>query len=248
MNELKGRTAVVTGASGAVGAAIAQRLAASGAYVFVGYHRGIERATDVARAICLAGGFGRPLSLDVTNPDSVRGAAETVLRERGQLDVLVNAAGVVRDAYFALADPDDFDLSLEVNLKGVHRTCSAFVRKMMAARRGAIINVGSVAGVRASPGQTAYSAAKGGLVALSRTLAVELAPHGIRVNVVLPGLLDVGMTQAVSGGALREKGARIPLGRFGTADEVAQVVSFLASDASSYLVGQTLVADGGLTL
>jgi 3-oxoacyl-[acyl-carrier protein] reductase len=248
MSELEGRTAVVTGASGPLGAVIAQRLAAAGAYVFVGYHRGAERAADVVRALELASGHGRSLVLDVTDACSVRSAAETVVRERGQVDVLVNAAGVVRDAYFALADPDDFDLSLEVNLKGAHRTCSAFVRRMIAARRGAIINVGSVAGLRASPGQTAYSAAKGGLIALSRTLAAELAPHGIRVNGVLPGLLDVGMTQYVARGALEEKRARIPMGRFGTADEVAQAVAFLASDASSYLVGQTLVVDGGLTL
>lgn len=248
MKDLSGKIALVTGGSGDVGAAIARHLAAAGAYVYVGYHRGADRAESVVGKLEAAGGFGAALNLDVTNADSIAGAARTILAKQKQLDVLVNAAGVVRDAHFSLADPADFDLSLDVNLKGAYRTSAAFVRRMMGVGRGVIVNVGSVAAVCASPGQAAYSAAKGGLLALSRTLAAELAPHGIRVNGVLPGLLDGGMTHTVGRNIVLDRRARIPLGRLGSTDEVARAVVFLASDASSYIVGQTLIVDGGLTL
>jgi 3-oxoacyl-[acyl-carrier protein] reductase len=177
----------------------------------------------------------------------VEAAFERVFATRERADVLVNAAGCARDAPFALSEARDFDDTLDVNLKGAAHCSRAVVRRMLAARRGAIVNVASVAGLHASPGQTAYAASKGGLLAFSRTLAAELAPAGIRVNTVIPGFLTVGMVRALDRRLLDEKRARIPLGRLGTGEEVAEAVLFLASDSASYVVGQALVVDGGLT-
>lgn len=247
MKRFDGRTALVTGASGGVGAAIARAFAADGAFVFVGYGSNERRASTTLGSLREAGGNGELLGFDVRRRDAVDAAFERAFAARGRIDVLVNAAGCARDAPFALSDAADLDVTLDVNLKGAVHCSRAVVRRMLAARSGAIVNVASISGLHASPGQTAYAASKGGLLAFSRTLAAELAPSGIRVNTVVPGFLTVGMAAALDRRILQQQRTRIPLGRFGSAEEVAEVVSFLSSDAASYVVGQALVVDGGLT-
>ena len=188
------------------------------------------------------------LPFDVREQSSVAEAFARLQRERQSLDVLVNNAGLARDAHFPLMSPDDWQEVVDTNLSGTFHCMSAAVRLMLPRKAGTIVNVASAAGIRAAPGQANYSAAKGGVLALTRSLAAELAPHGLRVNAVVPGLLGAGMALRLDHRIVAEQKARIPLGRVGSAEEVARVVLFLASDDASYVVGQCLSVDGGLTL
>jgi 3-oxoacyl-[acyl-carrier protein] reductase len=244
----EGQTALVTGASRGLGRAIAQRLAAEGAYTLVGYHTGEEAAGETLAAVIAADGAGALLRLDVRDAEAVRGAIDGVLRGRGRIDILVNNAGIVRDGLAALLSAEDWRAVLEVHLDGTFHCCRAVLRAMLAARRGTIVNVSSVAGLRASPGQASYSAAKGGILALTRTLAAELAPRGVRVNAVVPGLLSTGMATRLDHRERERRLEWIPARRLGTGEEVAAAVAFLASDEASYVVGQAIVVDGGLSL
>jgi 3-oxoacyl-[acyl-carrier protein] reductase len=239
------RTVVVTGASRGLGRAIATAFAAEGAYVFVGYQRKLEEANETVK---LLGGRGEALGFDVTKQDEVEAAFNKVHLARGQVDVLVNNAGTTRDAPAVLMDPPDWRDVIAVNLDGAFFCSKAVLIPMLHAKRGAIVNIASATASRANPGQANYAAAKGGLLAMSRTLAAELSPKGIRVNAVVPGLIDAGMVQRMDHRALERGKARIPLGRLGTADEVAKAVLFLASDDAAYVVGCELPVDGGLTL
>jgi 3-oxoacyl-[acyl-carrier protein] reductase len=227
----EGRTVVVTGASGGLGAAIAAAFKAEGARVFAGFHRNEARV-------------GEPLKLDVTSRESVDAAFAKV----GRVDVLVNNAGVSRDAPMMLLDPPDWRDVLAVSLDGAYHCSRAVLPAMLHAKKGAIVNVASASALRASPGQANYSAAKGGLLALTRTLAAELAPKGIRVNAVVPGLIDAGIVKTMDRRAFERILGHVPLGRTGLAGEVAKAVLFLASDDAAYVVGAELPVDGGLTL
>jgi len=240
-------TVLVTGASRGLGRAIAVAFGAEGAHVWIGYATRATDADETVRAVHEAGGTATPLPFDVTDGAAVDAAVARAIAERGRIDVMVHAAGILRDNLFALSATEDWEEPLRVNLGGALRISRAVVRPMMAAGKGAIIHVGSVSGLRASPGQAGYSASKGGLFALTRTLGAELAPRGIRVNAVAPGLMAVGMAQRMNRRAVDGYLARIPLARAGRADELAAVVLFLASEAASYIVGQTIVVDGGLS-
>lgn len=243
-----GARVLVTGASRGLGRAIALAFGAEGAHVWIGHAvRGAD-ADAAARAIRDAGGSAAPLPFDVTDAAAVEAAVAAAVAERGGIDVLVHAAGVVRDSLFALSEAADWDEPVRVNLGGALRVTRAAVRPMLAAGKGAIVHVASIAGLRAGPGQVGYAASKGGLVAATRTLAAELAPRGIRVNAIVPGLCAAGMVQRLDRRLVADRVARIPLGRLGTADEIARVALFLASDAASYVVGQAIVVDGGLAL
>jgi 3-oxoacyl-[acyl-carrier protein] reductase len=248
MTRFAGTSVLVTGASRGIGRAIAIAFGREAAHVWVGFAARADAADDTVAAVRAAGGSAGALRFDVTETAAVEAAVATAVAERGRIDVLVNAAAVMRNHLFALSDPEDWDEPLRVNLGGALRVTRAVVRPMLAARRGAIVHIGSVAGMRASPGQAGYSASKGGLVALTKTLAAELAPRGIRVNAVVPGLCSTGMGQRLDRRAVDAHVARIPLGRTGTGDEIAEVVVFLASDAASYVIGQAIVVDGGLSL
>jgi 3-oxoacyl-[acyl-carrier protein] reductase len=243
----EGRNILVTGASRGLGRAIATRLASEGAFVFVGYRNRLAEAEKTVELIAASGGTAAPLALDLKLPETIDAAVAKVL-ERGPLDVLVNNAAVGWDEPVAILSTSAFDEVIAVDLCGVFATCRAVARPMMARRKGVIVNVASVAGLRASPGQASYAAAKAGLVGLTKTMAVELAPFGVRVNAVAPGFLATGMALAVDRRIVERRTRGIPLGRVGTAEEAAAAVAFLASDDASYVIGHTLVVDGGLSV
>lgn len=240
---LEGRVALVSGASRGLGRAIAERLSAEGAKVACGYRREADKAAEVAEA---CGGYA--VHLDVTDGACVDAAVASVIERHARIDVLVCAHGVAHDALFAMAPERDWLAEIETNLVGAMRCARAVVRPMMGGGGGSIVHLASVAGLRASPGQAGYSASKGGLLAVTRTLAAELAPRGVRVNAVVPGLIDAGMVKRMDRRHRDARAAHIPMARLGEASEVASAVAFLASSDASYVTGQALVVDGGLSL
>jgi 3-oxoacyl-[acyl-carrier protein] reductase len=242
-----GARVMVTGGSRGLGRALAQAFGREGAHVFVGYRSHAGEAAETAAAIRETGGSGTPIGFDIRDAAAVERAFDEVAAG-GALDVLVNNAGTSRDGLFPLLDEDSFADVVSTNLLGTVRCCRAAVRGMWRRRSGAIVNVASVSAIVASPGLTSYAASKGGIVAFTRSLAAELAPKGIRVNAVLPGLLGTGMVTRLDARVVAEKQQRIPLGRLGTGDEVARAVLFLASPDAAYVVGQALVVDGGMSL
>jgi len=242
-----GRSVLVTGGSRGLGRALALAFAREGARVGVGFRAREDEASRTLEAIAAGGGRAEALRFDVRDAEAVHAAADGFARAGG-LDVLVNNAAVVRDQLFPLLAPAEWEEVIAVGLTGVYNCCRAVAPFLLRQRRGAIVNIGSVAGLRASPGQANYSAAKGGLLALTATLAAELAPRGVRVNAVVPGLLSTGMGERLDHRVFERQRAAIPLGRLGEGDEVARAVLFLASDDASYVVGQSLVVDGGLSL
>ncbi len=247
MTRFAGKHVVVTGASRGLGREIAIAFGREGARVTACCARQATACDETAAAVIAAGGVATVATFDITDAAAVDRAIGDAARDGG-IDIVVNAAGVMRNNLFALSVPDDWDEPLRVNLGGALRVSRAAVRVMLGKRAGSIINLGSIAGLRASPGQAGYSASKGGLMAMTATLAAELAPRGIRVNAVIPGLCSSGMGQRLDRRAVDAYLARIPVGRAGAPAEIAEVVLFLASDAASYIVGQSIVVDGGLSL
>jgi len=243
----EGRHVLVTGASRGLGRAVAVAFAREGARVGIGYRAQEADAAETLTNVQAAGGCGEAVQLDVRD-GAATDAAIAGFARGGGLDVLVNNAAVLRDQFFAMMAPSEWESVVAVNLTGTYNCCRAAVPFMLRQRRGAIVNVASVAGMRASPGQANYAATKGGVLSMTMTLAAELAPRGVRVNAVVPGVLATGMGERLDHRVAERRRATIPLGRFGEGDEVARAVVFLASDDSSYVVGQSLVVDGGLSL
>ncbi|HYV46086.1 MAG TPA: SDR family NAD(P)-dependent oxidoreductase [Myxococcaceae bacterium] len=243
-----GKTVVVTGASRGLGRALALAFAGEGAWVLVGYQRRAEDAAATVRLLGESGGAGEAAAFDVTRPGEVQAALQKVADRRGELHVLVNNAGRLRDVPFALMTGEDWRDVLDTNLDGAFHCIRAALPALMKTRNAAVVNVASVSGLRASPGQASYAASKGGLLALTRTLAAELGPRGIRVNAVVPGMLDTGMAKHVDRRLVERYRAALPSGRLGTGEEVARAALFLASDDASYVFGQALVVDGGFSL
>jgi 3-oxoacyl-[acyl-carrier protein] reductase len=238
---------LVTGSSRGLGRSIAEGFGAEGAHVGVTYRVQEAAARETLEAVEAGGGTGRLFRLDVRDPVSVRDVLAEFEEER-PLEVLINNAAVVRDQPTLLLSPPEWQSVLETNLTGTYLCCRAALPAMMARRRGAIVNVSSVAGLRASPGQASYAASKAGVLAFTRTLAVEVAGHGVRVNTIVPGLIRSGMGARLDSRVAERRRTTIPAGRLGRAEEVASVVLFLASDDASYVIGQALVVDGGLSL
>lgn len=238
---------LVTGSSRGFGRSIAEAFGSEGAYVAVTYRTQEERAQEVLERVRATGGTGSVFRLDVRDRESVEAVISAFEAER-PLEILVNNAAVVRDRAFLLQSPGDWRDTLATNLSGVYHCCRAALPSMMGRGRGAIVNVASVAALRAVPGQTGYAASKAGILGLTRTLAREVAPRGVRVNAVIPGLLQTGMGARLDHRVVADRLARIPLARLGQPEEAARVVLFLASDEASYVVGQSIVVDGGISL
>ena len=246
--ELENKAAIVTGAGRGLGKAIAWRLASMGARVVLNDIPGSD-SVDGAHAEFLAQGYAAAVSKgDVRDEAYTRALVKFALGEYGSLDILVNNAGITRDKPLAMMPEQDWDDVIGINLKGAFLCLKAAAKAMIRQRSGTIINIASVAGVMGNPGQANYSASKAGLIGLTKSAAKELAPRGITCNAVAPGLIVSRMSDALPEKAKEGYLASIPLGRFGTADDVAGVVAFLASGAAGYITGQVIQIDGGLAM
>jgi 3-oxoacyl-[acyl-carrier protein] reductase len=239
--------AIVTGAARGLGRCIAQSLATAGAKVAC-IDVNEECLAETVAAIRAAGGTAEPLACDVTQSDRVGEVVDQVIELWGGLNILVNNAGVTRDNVLIRMKDEQWDLVLNINLRGTFLFTRAVARPMMKARQGRIINVASVSGLMGNPGQVNYSASKAGVIGLTRTVACELASRNITVNAVAPGFINTDMTAKLGEDILQEVRKQIPLGRLGEPQDVADAVLFLASDAASFITGHILTIDGGLTV
>lgn len=248
MPRLQGRVALVTGASGGLGRAMAPALAAEGAAVAVHYWSNRTAAEEVVEEITRRYGRAAALQGDLTDPAVPARLVEETLAGLGGLHILVNNAGVVRDTLILRMRDEEWEEVLATNLTAAFRCTRAALRPMIRQRFGRIINVASIAAQVGNAGQANYAAAKAGLIGLTRATAREVASRGITVNAVAPGLIDVGMTAHLGAEQVRRFKEQIPLGRLGTAQEVAHAVVYLASDDAAYVTGQVLNVDGGLVM
>jgi 3-oxoacyl-[acyl-carrier protein] reductase len=240
--EFEGQVVVVTGGSRGIGRAIVERFAAQGAKVFFTYHQNETAAAEVAAATRT-----EAIQCSQTDPDAINAAVEKIAAAAGKIDILVNNAGITADTFLMLMPADDWNRVIDTNLNGAARWSKAVLRPMLGARHGVIINISSIAGLVGVMGQTNYAASKGALLAFTRALAAELGAKGIRVNAVVPGFIETDMSARVPRPIKQKNLEHIVLKRFGQPAEIAAVVTFLASDAASYIMGQSIVVDGGLT-
>ena len=245
---LKDRIAVVTGGSRGIGRAIAMTLAAAGATVVVNYQRNAAAADETVAAIIAADGAAISVQADVSVSADVERLFKTVIDQYGTVDILVNNAGITRDTLLLRMKEDDFDTVIDTNLRGVYLCTKAALRPMTRARSGRIINIPSVVGLIGNAGQSNYAAAKAGIIGFTRAVAREMASRGITVNAVAPGYIETELTAGLGEQARAAILEAIPLRRFGTPQDVANLVCFLASDAAAYITGQTLTVDGGMVM
>jgi len=242
---LNDRVAIVTGAGRGIGRAIALRLAEAGAAVVVSDVLR-EEAEAVAKEIKDAGGQSLAVLADVSSSPDVSSMVEETLKAYGRIDILVNNAGIARDQIVLRMSEEDWDKVIDVNLKGVFLCTKAVLRYMVKNRWGRIISLSSIAGQVGNPGQANYSSAKAGIIGFTRTVAREVGSHGVTVNAIAPGFIETEMTKQIKEEQRQEIKRRIPLDRFGTPQDVADVVAFLASEEAGYITGQVLSVNGGM--
>ncbi|MHB0876367.1 MAG: 3-oxoacyl-[acyl-carrier-protein] reductase [Anaerolineae bacterium] len=244
----EGKIALVTGGSRGIGRQVALALAAQGADVAVNYRGNQQAADEVCGLIESMGRRALALQADVSDFEAASAVVQKVIETFGRLDILVNNAGLTRDNLVVRMGEEDWDCVVDTVLKGTFACSKAAVRQMMRQRYGRIVNMGSVSGLGGNAGQANYSAAKAGLVGLTKTLAKELGSRNITVNLVAPGFIQTELTAHLPEALVQEAVRQTPLGRLGTCEDVAAAVTFLASDAAAFITGQVLSVDGGLLM
>ena len=242
------RVALVTGASRGIGRAVATALAAEGRRVYINYARNQTAAEETRDAITTQGGSAELLQFDVAEAEATNSAINSILADAGRLDILVNNAGITRDGLLVRMKEDDWDAVLATNLTGAFHCSRRAAKAMMKQRWGRIVNVTSVTGEMGQQGQANYAASKGGLIALTKAMARELATRSITVNAVSPGFVETDMTAELPDSVKETLLTQIPMGRIGHPEEVAATVTFLVSDAASYITGQVVRVNGGILM
>lgn len=245
---LEGKVALVTGASRGIGREIALELAREGCNVAVNYSGSEAKANEVVDEIKGLGREAIAVQCNVSDSDAVQAMVKETIGQFGSVDILVNNAGITKDNLLMRMKEAEWDDVININLKGVFLCTKAVTRQMMKQRSGRIINISSIVGVSGNPGQANYVAAKSGVIGLTKTTAKELAPRGITVNAIAPGFISTDMTDKLPEDVRNEMLKQIPLSRFGDPQDIAKVVTFVASDSASYMTGQTLHIDGGMVM
>ena len=247
-DSLKNKVALVTGAGRGIGKEIAKALAAQGAFVIVNYHSSAAAAEQTVNEIIQQGGMAASIQCNVSDFEACGDMIEKIMNNYGHLDILVNNAGITRDGLIMKMSEDDFDRVLDTNLKGAFHTIRHASRYFLKQKSGKIINISSVSGVMGNAGQANYSASKAGLIGLTKSVARELSSRGITCNAVAPGFIDTEMTAQMTDKAKEAVKTQIPLGRAGKVEDIAEVVTFLASEKASYITGQVISVDGGMSI
>ena len=245
---LKGKTAVITGSGRGIGKSIALKLASHGANIVINDIPSSDYADETSEEVKKLGVECIVVKGDVRNTEDVQKLVSETMDKFGHIDIFVNNAGITRDGLMIRMSEDDWDLVMDINLKGAFNCIKAVARPMMKQRSGAIINMASIVGVMGNPGQANYVASKAGLIGLTKTTAKEFASRGIRCNAVAPGFIRSAMTDVLSDDVKKKYLDSIPLGEFGETENIADVVAFLASDMSKYVTGQVINVDGGLVM
>ena len=245
---LKNQIAIVTGAARGIGKAIAISLAEAGATVIVNCSSSVEKAQEVVDEIVKKGGQAEVYQCNVADSKAVENFFADVLAKHGQIDILVNNAGITRDNLLIRMSDEDFDAVIDINLKGAFYCSKLAVKAMIKRKSGRIINISSVSGVKGNVGQTNYSAAKAGLIGITKTVARETATRGVTVNAIAPGFIETDMTNVLSDKIKDMVNAQIPMGCFGKPEDIAGVVTFLASESGRYITGQVINVDGGMVM
>ncbi len=243
-----GKNVLITGASRGIGAQIAKTLAAEGLKVWINYRSGAEEAENVKRQIVDDGGSAESVGFDVTDEDAFVAAMKEIVESDGEISYLVNNAGITKDKLAMRMKTEEFMDVIEANLKSAFIGCREALKLMGKKRFGAVVNVASIVGETGNAGQTNYSASKGGMIAMTKSFALEAAPRGIRFNAVTPGFIATEMTDVLKEEIKESFISKIPLGRFGEPSETAEAIAFLLSDHASYITGETLKVNGGMMM